>query len=108
MWTLYQTSKSKWKAFDRLDPELTPFLSLDLPGKKGHQKNKALGYVPSIVAKVIDLQESDPDEYFQGYYNWYYTGGCLEVVEVDQVHFTFHIIGDKMNVLSKLLTPLLN
>lgn len=59
-----------------------------------------------MMAKVIQVLDTDPDEYFQGGYNWYYTGGPLEVVQLDQQHFSLHIVGEQMNVLSKCHTPL--
>lgn len=58
-------------------------------------------FVCNQVASIIRHLESDPDEYFDGAYDWYFTGGCLDVAEMDGYHFVFHAAGDDMKMLSE-------
>lgn len=50
---------------------------------------------------MIELTNSDPDPYFFGSYNWYYTGGTLEVMPICGVDFLFYVNGPKLNIFSK-------
>lgn len=50
---------------------------------------------------MIKMVHSDPDPYFYGPYNWYFTGGNLEIISVDDVDFIFHVTGPNMNIFSK-------
>lgn len=61
----------------------------------------AEGFITANVVNVINHMETEPDKYFDGTYNWYYTGGCLDVTEMDGYHFIFHVIGEKMQILSE-------
>lgn len=59
------------------------------------------GFVCRDLVMMVRHLESDPDEYFEGAYNWYFTGGCLDVAEMDGYHFVFHASGDDMRILSE-------
>ncbi|KAM0736332.1 hypothetical protein ACS0PU_010293 [Formica fusca] len=39
--------------------------------------------IPRYVADVAELLDMDPDPYFEGTYNWYYTGGSLNYVQLN-------------------------
>ncbi|RLU25293.1 hypothetical protein DMN91_003386 [Ooceraea biroi] len=39
--------------------------------------------IPRYIADVAELIEMDPDPYFEGAYNWYYTGGSLSFVQLN-------------------------
>lgn len=84
----------------KLNPDLT---NCPLAESKRNQEEVAAGYEPRIFADLVNVMDSDPDEYFQGDYNWYYTGGSVDVAEVDGDFYTFHMTGDKMNVLGEWL-----
>lgn len=50
---------------------------------------------------LMELTTQDPDPYFFGSYNWYYTGGALETASIFDVEFLFYASGAKLNVFSK-------
>ncbi|XP_069700634.1 uncharacterized protein TAF1C-like isoform X2 [Periplaneta americana] len=43
---------------------------------------KGLGYMSYQEASFVQLVTENPDEEFEGAYNWYYTGGCLDQMTV--------------------------
>ncbi|XP_033211089.1 uncharacterized protein LOC117169080 [Belonocnema kinseyi] len=47
----------------------------DVKWLKENKKNYTS--LPKIVAEIAEIVELDPDPYFSGTYNWYYTGGTL-------------------------------
>lgn len=49
----------------------------------------------------MELTTKDPDPYFFGSYNWYYTGGTLEIASIFDVDFLFYVSGEKLNIFSK-------
>lgn len=49
----------------------------------------------------MELTAKDPDPYFFGSYNWYYTGGVLATASIVDVDFLFYVSGEKLNVFSK-------
>lgn len=51
---------------------------------------------------LMELTAKDPDPYFYGAYNWYYTGGVLETASIVDVDFLFYVSGEKLNVFSEL------
>ncbi|XP_018366150.1 PREDICTED: uncharacterized protein LOC108763216 isoform X2 [Trachymyrmex cornetzi] len=54
----------------------------ELPKKKIKWK-KCKANVPKYIADIAELLDMDPDPYFEGTYNWYYTGGCLNYVQLN-------------------------
>lgn len=50
---------------------------------------------------LMELTAKDPDPYFFGAYNWYYTGGVLETASIVDVDFLFYVSGEKLNVFSE-------
>lgn len=52
---------------------------------------------------LMELTAKDPDPYFFGSYNWYYTGGVLETASIVDVDFLFYVSGEKLNVFSELM-----
>lgn len=97
---LYNSGKSKFLSIHcRTAPHHMPLLVLS--ELKKHKRNVAAGHHPSILVNIIKLIDSDPDEYFNGNYNWYYTGGSMDVGEIKERQYIFHMTGDKMNILSE-------
>ncbi|XP_032690127.1 uncharacterized protein LOC116853254 [Odontomachus brunneus] len=39
--------------------------------------------IPKYIADIAELIEMDPDPYFEGTYNWYYTGGLLNYIQLN-------------------------
>ncbi|KZC10848.1 PREDICTED: uncharacterized protein LOC107189068 [Dufourea novaeangliae] len=42
-----------------------------------HTKEAITAKVPKYVADIAEIMNMDPDPYFEGAYNWYFTGGCV-------------------------------
>ncbi|EGI58091.1 PREDICTED: uncharacterized protein LOC105153231 isoform X1 [Acromyrmex echinatior] len=55
----------------------------ELPKKKIKWKKGCKANVPKYIADIAELLDMDPDPYFEGTYNWYYTGGCLNYVQLN-------------------------
>lgn len=65
--------------------------------KRLHQR----GIYSIHLKNVIELIEQDPDPYFFGAYNWYYTGGNLEILSLeDNTDVMLHTSGARGNILS--------
>lgn len=45
----------------------------------------------SCYFELDQHMESDPDPYFQSNYNWYYTGGSLEIRNIGPQDFVFYV-----------------
>lgn len=72
--------------------------SIPVKGKTKKGRNE----IHSIHLKnLMELTIQDPDPYFFGAYNWYYTGGVLETVSIADMDFLFFATGEKLNVFSK-------
>lgn len=66
--------------------------------KKLHQR----GIYSIHLNNVIELIEQDPDPYFFGSYNWYYSGGNLEILPLDDnTDVMLHTSGASGNILSR-------
>lgn len=74
---------------------------MTLVGKKNYRKMEKDGYVSHLVTDLITHLDNDPDPYFNGGHNWYFTGGCLEVLELDKTAYLFQVVGAKLNTLGK-------
>lgn len=69
---------------------------------------KSKGNVYSMhLNNLMELTTKDPDPYFFGSYNWYYTGGTLETASIYDVDFLFYATGEKLNIFSKIFTTCL-
>lgn len=64
------------------------------------KKSKAKVYSMHLN-NLMELTAKDPDPYFFGAYNWYYTGGVLETASIVDVDFLFYVSGEKLNVFSE-------
>ncbi|KAK9304854.1 hypothetical protein QLX08_003922 [Tetragonisca angustula] len=50
--------------------------------KWNRTKNIIIAKVPKYVADMAQIIDKDPDPYFEGVYNWYYTGGSVDCVQL--------------------------
>ncbi|XP_072749836.1 uncharacterized protein Taf1c-like [Anoplolepis gracilipes] len=51
--------------------------------------------IPRCVADIAELVDMEPDSYFEGTYNWYYTGGSLNHVQLNGLNvLLFPFMGD--------------
>ncbi|XP_025265469.1 uncharacterized protein LOC105255342 [Camponotus floridanus] len=51
--------------------------------------------IPRYVADIAELLDMDPDPYFEGTYNWYYTGGSLNNIQLNGLDvLLFPFMGD--------------
>ncbi|KAL6439055.1 hypothetical protein ACFW04_003804 [Cataglyphis niger] len=70
----------------------------DVHKKKIKWNRGSSGYntqIPRYVADVAELLDMDPDPYFEGTYNWYYTGGSLNYVQLNGLDvLLFPFMGD--------------
>lgn len=72
----------------------------DFPEGGVSKKNK--NHVYSMhLNNLMELTARDPDPYFFGSYNWYYTGGTLETATIYDIDFLFYVSGEKLNVFSE-------
>lgn len=55
-----------------------------------------------MVKTFAETLESDPDKYFNGTYDWYFTGSSMDIVHVDGQEFLIHSEGNLLQNLSKL------
>lgn len=49
----------------------------------------------------MELTVKDPDPYFFGSYNWYYTSGVLETASIFEDEYLFYVSGEKLNIFSE-------
>ncbi|XP_037025066.1 uncharacterized protein LOC119066606 [Bradysia coprophila] len=75
--------------------------------KQCYQKNKSkieeeMKQIPKdnintkMVKKFAETLETDPDKYFNGTYDWYFTGGSMDIVDVDGQEFLVHSEGNEL------------
>lgn len=55
----------------------------------------------SMVKHFTEALEMDPDKYFNGTYDWYFTGGSMDIVDVDGQEFLINSDGNNLQNLSK-------
>ncbi|XP_017877115.1 uncharacterized protein LOC108623245 isoform X2 [Ceratina calcarata] len=53
----------------------------DVKWKKN--KNALTTKLPRYISDLAELIEKDPDPYFEGVYNWYYTGGSVDCLQLN-------------------------
>lgn len=68
-----------------------------------NKKNKSNIY-PKHLNKLMELTVQDPDPYFFGSYNWYYTGGTLETASILDIDFLFYVSGEKLDIFSEFIS----
>lgn len=54
------------------------------------------------VQQFAEELENNPDKYFSGKYNWYFTGSTMIVMNMPREDRLFHVTGDQLNKLGKL------
>lgn len=57
-----------------------------------------LKYVQQFAEKL----ENNPDKYFSGKYNWYFTGSNMIVMNMPTEDVLFHVTGEHLNKLGEL------
>ncbi|XP_071449883.1 uncharacterized protein TAF1C-like [Hetaerina americana] len=92
--------KARWK--EVIQRELGGFLQhkrfKDLPLiKKELRKKGRIKHIPSSVILLSKLLEYDPDDQFDGFYNWYYYGGCLRHIDLQGNDFLLRAGGMKFD-----------
>ncbi|OAD52878.1 hypothetical protein WN48_11255 [Eufriesea mexicana] len=50
--------------------------------KWNRTKHAFIAKVPKYIANLAQIIDKDPDPYFEGVYNWYYTGGSIDYVQL--------------------------
>ncbi|XP_068974470.1 uncharacterized protein TAF1C-like isoform X1 [Bombus flavifrons] len=50
--------------------------------KWNHTKGAITAKIPKYVADIAKIIDKDPDPCFEGVYNWYYTGGSIDCVQL--------------------------
>lgn len=58
-----------------------------------------------MIKKFAETLESDPDKYFNGSYDWYFTGGSMDIVDVDGQEYVVHSEGNELQNLSECYNP---
>ncbi|XP_054005973.1 uncharacterized protein LOC128890953 [Hylaeus anthracinus] len=59
-------------------------------------KNAATAKVPKYIADIAAIIDMDPDPYFEGAYNWYYTGGTVNHVQLNNINILFFPFMDEL------------
>ncbi|XP_029040385.1 uncharacterized protein LOC114874863 [Osmia bicornis bicornis] len=55
--------------------------------------------IPKYIADLAETMDKDPDPYFEGIYNWYYTGGTVDYVQFHNINILlFPFMGDLVSV----------
>ncbi|XP_076279135.1 TATA box-binding protein-associated factor RNA polymerase I subunit C-like [Lasioglossum baleicum] len=47
-----------------------------------HTDRTVTAKMPKYVADIAEIMDLDPDPYFEGAYNWYFTGGTMDHVQI--------------------------
>lgn len=53
------------------------------------------------VQQFAEELENNPDKYFSGQYNWYFTGSNMIIMNMPDEDVLFHVTGENMNRLGK-------
>lgn len=54
------------------------------------------------VQQFAEVLEKNPDKYFSGTYNWYFTGSNMIVMNMPMEDVLFHVTGEQLNKLGWL------
>lgn len=54
------------------------------------------------VKHFAEELEKNPDKYFSGTYNWYFTGSNMIVMNMPTEDVLFHVTGEQLNTLGLL------
>ncbi|XP_076245686.1 TATA box-binding protein-associated factor RNA polymerase I subunit C-like isoform X2 [Calliopsis andreniformis] len=87
--------------YEKHDKDLELVCKKDV--KWNHTGNSVTAKVPKYIADIAEIIDMDPDPHFEGVYNWYYTGGTLDYVQLNDMNiFLFPFMGDLV------ATPMVN
>lgn len=75
-----------------------------LLGSKTMRKQERNQIYSTDVALLAEYMETDPDPFFNGVHNWYYTGGNIITIKSNDNHLALHTVGKEQDSIN--ITPL--
>lgn len=74
--------------------------------KSRHERNKKIkafkmafdmGYYSQNVVEFMEKLDQDPDKFFNGRYDYYYTGGTMDIIRQPYFDYLFYATGENMD-----------